>query len=172
MSTTETLFAASIVTLTCGTSFLFGCWYVRTLRRSASAQATDVDRGLLRRSAIRRLIVSIFLCLAGGLIAATYMTGLAAEIDQIAAKRENERIPLDAQERQAVSWFIGAWIAALTCVGISVVLIGVDMYYVRKHWSRRLARLRDDRRAMMERQLSRLRAERGYTNGYHVGDSE
>jgi len=174
MANNETIWAGALVTLTCGSALYFGWRQLRYLRRVSTDDGTGSDRAMLRQSAIRRLIVSAALCVAGCLIAATYFTGLAAEIEHIAAKREQqppgERTPLDENERRDFRSYTLLWIGALTLVGVAVVLIGVDMYFVRRHWTRRLDRLRDDRRAMLDRQLGRLRAERGYTNGYHHSD--
>lgn len=164
--------ASVLVTLTCGSAIVFGFRQLRYLR-SQGEPPTD-DAVMLKKSAVRRLIVSVFLIFAGVMIAATYLTGLAAEMERIGVEREQiaaeARGPLSDAEKQSVRSFTYLWIAALCCVGVAVLLIGYDMYHVRKHWTKSLERLRDDRRAMLDRQLSRLRAERGYTNGRHVDE--
>jgi hypothetical protein len=172
MASTETILAGALVTFTCGSALIFGFRQLRYLRKTNETSADDAV--MLKKSAVRRLIVSVFLCMAGILIASTYLTGLAAEMERIGLEREKipieERAPLKAEDRQFVRTFTYLWIAALCFVGAAVLLIGYDMYHVRRHWNKRLDRLRDDRRAMLDRQLGRLRAERGYTNGRHFED--
>jgi hypothetical protein len=162
MFTTEVIVATILVTLTCGSATIFGIRQIRTLWWPASS---GDDGEMLRRSAIRRLIVSVCLCVAGILIATTYLSGLAQEMSQL-AEQEEPRV-LTAEQRSAIRAFTILWIVALLLVGTAVLLIGYDMFKVRRHWTGRLDRLREDRRAMLERQLGRLRAERRYTNGQH-----
>jgi type VI protein secretion system component VasF len=172
MPSTETIMASVLVTVTCGSAIIFGFRQLRYLR-AHSDTATD-DAVMLKKSAVRRLIVSLFLICAGLLIAATYLSGLAAEMERIGIEREQvaaeARAPLSDADKHSVRSFTYLWIVALCCVGAAVLLIGYDMFHVRKHWTQRLNRLRNDRRAMLDRQLSRLRAERGYSNGRHVDE--
>jgi hypothetical protein len=45
---------------------------------------------------------------------------------------------------------------------MAVVVIAIDMAVIRRYWAKSFQRLRDDRREMLDRQLDRLKAERGY----------
>lgn len=151
----EHIWAAILVTLTLGVALAFGYRQYRAIRRNTGTALSE-DRTVLRESARRRLLVSVMIGLCGVLIAGPYLTGLA------------DRVVNDGQRQDAREYFLW-WAAVMVLLVISLAVIGYDITVVRRHWRKSLQRLNDDRRAMMQRQLARLRAERGGSNGVHDG---
>jgi len=147
--------AAVLVALTLGVAVVFGYRQCRLIRRTDVCGPSE-ERSVLRASARRRLAVSFMIGLCGLLIAGPYLTGLA------------DRVVNDGQRQDAREYFIW-WAAVMVLLMIALAVIGYDMAIVRRHWRKSLQRLHDDRRAMMQRQLARLRAERGGSNGVHEG---
>jgi sterol desaturase/sphingolipid hydroxylase (fatty acid hydroxylase superfamily) len=147
--------AAILVTLTLVVAVVFGYRQCRLIRKADSGGPSE-ERAVLRASARRRLLVSVMIGLCGVLIAGPYFTGLA------------DRVAHDGQRQDAREYFLW-WAAVMVLLMVSLAVIGYDMAVVRRHWRKSLRRLNDDRRAMMQRQLARLRAERGGSNGVHDG---
>ena len=159
----EHVWAASLVVVAVGAALAFG-W--RQARFLWTAPASDSEeRAVMRRSARRRLVVSALVAACGVLIAGPYLTGLAGRINALVDLPPGERQPLSDEQRHDVWMYYLCWAAVMVALVIALVIIAVDFWDVRRFWRRSLQRLNDDRRAMLERQLARLRAERGGPDG-------
>jgi hypothetical protein len=165
----EQLWAVGLVVASVGVALAFGWRQWRYLRRTAAADGHSEERVVLRRSARRRLAVSVMIGLCGVFIAMTYLTGLDRAVVQIGAEREQvpaaERRPLAEGELRDVRQYGYWWAAIMVLLVAALAVMAVDVWDVRRHWRNSLRRISDDRRAMMERQLARLRAERSESNG-------
>ncbi len=156
MPNLETIAATILVLVTLGVAFAFGLRQYRQLIRYGHAVASE-ERDFMWRTARRRLLISCMLGLVGLLIGATYLSGLDHSVAAIGDSRGQQ--PLNPVEKQVVKLFSGSWIAILLLLLGIVAAVGLDLWYVRRHWRQSLQQIRDDRRDMMDRQLARLRAE-------------
>jgi hypothetical protein len=173
MAVFEQLWAVALIVVSIGVAVAFGWRQYRYLRRTGASPGQSEERIVLRRSARRRLAVSVMIGLCGVLIAATYLSGLDRAVVQIGEERQRlpagDRPPLGAAELHDVQQYSALWIGVMVLLMFALTLIAVDIWDVRRHWRKSLRRLSDDRRAMLERQLARLRAERGASNGQQDG---
>jgi NADH:ubiquinone oxidoreductase subunit 5 (subunit L)/multisubunit Na+/H+ antiporter MnhA subunit len=160
MPSGEHLLAGALVTFTLGATLFFG---VRQLRLLLKTPTTE-EHHVLRRSAMRRLVVSVLLAACAILIAVPYFTGLADEVARIGLDRGLGVPPRDMTEDElhVARTYLAFWIAVAALIMTAVTIIAIDMVVIRRYWAASYQRLKDDRSAMMARQLDRLRAERGY----------
>lgn len=160
MPSNEHLLAALLVTFTLGATLFFG---VRQCRVLLKKPATE-EHSMLRRSASRRLIVSALLASCAILIAAPYLTGLAEQFSHIGEDRGPGAPPrtMTPEELNVARTYGAYWIAVASLLMTAVTIIAIDMVVIRRFWAQSYQRLKDDRSAMLARQLERLRAERGY----------
>jgi ABC-type Fe3+ transport system permease subunit len=160
MPNSEYILAGVLVTFTLGATLFFGVRQLRLLLKNADTEEHQV----LRRSAMRRLVVSVLLAVCALLIAAPYVTGLADDVARIGHDRGPD-VPLRAmtdEEAQLARTYLMFWIAIAALLMTAVTVIAIDMVVIRRYWAASYQRLKDDRSAMLARQLERLRSERGY----------
>lgn len=164
MPIAEYLIAGLLVVASVGVATVFGYRQARQLRANANP-STD-DQKFAYRTARRRLLIGLLLGVAGVLMAATYLAGWATSVDAIGEQRAGKAVedhrPLDSNERAVMRAFGYSWIGVLVLLLAIVCLVGWDLHDVRRHWRHSLNRLRDDRRAMLNRQIANIRAQRGY----------
>lgn len=161
----EKLLAAGLVCVTVGVACAFGYRQFLQLKRVRRAGANSEESRFLARSSRRRLIISCLLALVGVLIGVTYLSGLDHSVLKLGDELQNaQRRPLTPEERQVVQWYGACWIGILLLLLGIVIGVGVDLLDVRRHFQQTTERLRDDRRAMMQRQLEAMRAEHREAN--------
>jgi hypothetical protein len=160
MPSGEHLLAGLLVTFTLAATLFFGIRQLRLLLRNPTSE----EHHVLRRSAMRRLVVSVLLAACAILIATPYFTGLADEVTRIGHDRGPGAPPREMTENELhVARTYGAfWVAVGALLITAVTIIAIDVAVIRRFWARSYQRLKDDRSAMIARQLDRLRAERGY----------
>ena len=156
----ELILAGLLVTFTLIATSFFGWRQLILLAKPATTEEHEV----LRRSAKRRLVVTALLIACALLIATPYVTGIAADVARIGHGTEVAPRPMTDEERTAARTYAMIWATIGLLLFIAVVVIAIDMAVIRRYWSKSFQRLRDDRREMLDRQLDRLKAERGY---YH-----
>ncbi|HQR41235.1 MAG TPA: hypothetical protein PLX97_01095 [Gemmatales bacterium] len=111
----------------------------------------------------RRLTGCVLLLLLAAMIAGIYLFDIASGLEQLMAlgaraKETGEKLT-EEQERflmGALRYIVGV-LLVLMCI---FLLVGWDIMAIRKYGVRHRQRIRDDRRAMLERQLPILYAER------------
>jgi len=69
-------------------------------------------------------------------------------------------VALDAEQKQFRRWYVGYWISALLLLLAVVCLAGFDLWAIRRYGNRHMQQIRDDRKAMFQEELSRLRSQR------------
>lgn len=160
MPNSETILAGVLVFSTLAATTFFGIRQCRLLL----AKSNSDEHRMLRCSAMRRLCVSGLLAGCAVLIAAPYLTGLADEVAQIGHDRTQDAParPMTEHELHVARTYGLFWLVIATLLMSAVVIIAVDMVLVRRYWAASYQRLKDDRSAMLARQLDRLRSERGY----------
>jgi hypothetical protein len=160
MPNTEYILAGLLVTFTLGATLFFGVRQTRLLLKPGDTE----EHRVLRRSAMRRLVVSLLLAACAALIAAPYLTGLADEVARVGHDRSPDAPPraMTEHEVQVARTYGLFWIAIAGLLMLAVILIAIDMVIIRRYWASIYLRLKDDRSAMISRQLERLRSEPGY----------
>jgi hypothetical protein len=129
---------------------------LRKLRETPDLPEEETRRE--RRQCWRRLVSSVLLLLIAALI-------VVAELwlerpAQVLADRDKSLFPLTDDERAFLRLWGAVWIAVLLLLFVVVVLALVDLWAIRRYSRIQHRKLRDDRRAMIARQLQRLRQER------------
>lgn len=160
MPSNEHFLATLLVTFTLCATLFFGTRQIRVLLRKPASEEHQV----LRRSAMRRLVVSLLLAACAVLIALPYVTGLTEQVANIGLDRQPGAPPraMTSDELNTARTYGTYWIAIAILLMTAVTVIAIDMAVIRRFWARSYQRLKDDRSAMLARQLERLRAERGY----------
>jgi hypothetical protein len=153
-----------------GLLVLVGGYYlftgIRTLRRTTPAfEMLPDERRFLRRQAWRRIINSVLMLLLAVELVGAYSAGFPRRIDEIGAAREKAAVngvkpPLTEEQRQFVRFFGGCVIAFLLQLGLVVALAGLDLWATRRYALTKFRQIQTDRRAMIERQITKWREER------------
>jgi len=111
----------------------------------------------------RRLLGCAMLLLLAGLIAGIYLFDIADKLEELMAlgnEAKNTGQKLTA-EQESFLYFSLRYVSALLLVLMFIFFIaGWDIIAIRRFGMRHRQRIRDDRRAMLERQLPILYAER------------
>jgi hypothetical protein len=104
-----------------------------------------------------------------GVISVWYLSGQDTDIDQlgdaIQARRAAGEARLTPEQEHAKQFFAFYWIAVLLLLFGLLILIAFDLNAIRRFAARHSRQIRDDRRAMLERELAVLRRERGKRGG-------
>lgn len=142
-------------------------------RASLPFELSSDDAAYFRAQFVRRLVGCVLLLIIAAMIAGAYVSGLEARAEQIGdvlrADAGGDRQPTPEQ-KQFQSLYAGYWIGVLLLLLAVVIVAALDLYAIRRYGSRHLKQIRDDRRAMIEREIANYRRERGRRNG--VGESE
>ena len=168
MHWTQIVFGILLVVLLLVLAGYYAWRQVQTLRalREPQDSAGDEQR-YLRRRAWRRLVGSLLMVvlavLLGGMM--LFLEERANELAEFskAARERGEEPQLDADQRQ-FRLLYGYWIIALLCSMLAMLAMAFfDALATRRYGLGQLRRIQADRRAMIERQVARMRQER---NGY------
>ena len=172
MNSMSPLVAWLLVLLTLGVAGFFAWQQIAILGGlRASRSPAPEDGGYLRRQAWRRLLGCVMLVAIAGMISGWFLSGQDAGMialgEQIRAQDiAGEKQPHPEQDA-AKRFYLYYWIGILLLLLALVMLAAVDIWAIRRFSARQFRRLRDDRRAMLERQLAELRRERGLDRNGH-----
>jgi len=138
---------------------------VQTLRTLSALDPEE--RRFVRSQAWRRLVCSGLMVILAGLFAGSFYVEGAA--DQLAKQGEANReqgvkVPLDQEQARFFNVYRIYWGSFTLVLFIIIVLAGVDFMAIRRYGKRQLRQIREDRKAMLEGELARLRSQR---NGHH-----
>lgn len=149
-----------------GLALYYGRQQLQTFRRLRSGEEFHPDeRRYLHRQAWRRLVNSGLMLVLAGLIAGYYLCGLEARVtalgDLVESQRQRgEAVVFDA-EQQRVGWLFGGFLITILLVLMAMVfLVAIDVWAIRRYGRQFMKQLNAERRAMLEGQVARLRAER------------
>jgi hypothetical protein len=168
------LIAWLLVLASLGVAGYFARQQVQTLRGlQRRDDLSPEDFRYSRNQAWRRLAGCVLLVAVAGMMSVWYLSGQDAGIDALgdqlkAQAAAGERQPRPEQE-QARRFYVYYWITVLLLLLGLVLLAAADIWAIRRYGVRHYRRIRDDRRAMLERELAELRRERGRR---HNGASE
>jgi threonine/homoserine/homoserine lactone efflux protein len=134
---------------------------LRRLRRREDLPPEEDS--FLRRQAWRRLINSGLMVVLAGLLAFS-LVHLEGRVGKVARERERftkeNAPPLTEQEKDLLRAWGWLQVAILLVLLTILFLAAVDLFATRRYARRAFRKLQADRRAMIERQATRLREER------------
>jgi hypothetical protein len=139
---------------------------VRTLRLTTPAfEMLPDERRYLRRQAWRRIVNSALMLILAGMLVGSYVGGLQDRADAIGRERERQAVdgqkpPLTDEQRDFGRFFAGYIVIVLILLFIVVMLAGLDLFATRRYAVTQLRKIQTDRRAMLQRQITRWRQER------------
>jgi hypothetical protein len=162
---------AFLVSALVSLSLYYGYRQLRALRRIGLADLPREEAGYYRAQARRRLVGSGLMFVMAWLLTGVMLyleepaQQLADQRDtQRGAQKEEDADPLTPDERTFLRIYGGAWIGILLILLALVMLAALDVWSTRRYGLRAQRKIQDDRRAMIERQVARLRQERnGHT---------
>ncbi|HEY7427420.1 MAG TPA: hypothetical protein VH682_24515, partial [Gemmataceae bacterium] len=162
---TQIIFGGVLVLVLLFVAALYGVRQVLTLRRLRAAEEMALEeRDYLHRRARRRLLMSLLLFLLGVMLMAALLY-LETPAQRLADQREaqeqqGDSPPLSPEQRLFARFYTSFWLVFLLVLMIVVLLAAVDFWATRRYGLRQHRKLVADRRAMIEREVSRLRQER------------
>ncbi len=165
MGWSQIIFGAVLVLVLLFVAVLYIVRQVLALRRlRATEEMALEERAYLYGRARRRLVTSLLLFLLGGMLLVD-LVFLEVPAHQLADQREKmgqqgDSTPLNDEQRsfaRVYGWFFVLFLLVLMIV---VFLAALDFWATRQYGLRQHRKIIDDRRAMIEREVSRLRQER------------
>jgi NADH:ubiquinone oxidoreductase subunit 3 (subunit A) len=163
--------AVMIVAVLIGLAGYFGIQQWRTIRRlKQSENLHPEDRRYHRRHAGRVFICCVLMMMVAGMVGGWYVLGLersAAELGREASGEvESPDHALNPNQQRSLWFFTVYWVMAILLLLAMVYVAFMDLWAVRRFGLRQIRQLQADRRAMLERQIELLRAERIESNGH------
>jgi len=160
---TQLVFGIALVVVLVALAGYYAWRQVQTLRGLRGAEGPPEDRLYGRALAYRRLVCSgLMLVFAAMLVGAFFLQERAAEVGRQGeeAQARGQEIQLDPEQRSFVHFFGTYWIIALLVLLAIVGLAAADLWAIRRFGLRQHRKIQAERRAMIERQVARLRRER------------
>lgn len=165
MTITQSLLVILLVILLLGLAGYYAWRQGQTLRRLRSAaNLTAEERRYLRNQVWRRLFGCVLMVVFAGLFAGWFILG----IDQLAndlmragetLRAEVEPTPPTPEQRRMV-YLCGMYLILTLLVLMGLLFTAaLDLWAIRGFSVRHRQKIRDDQRALIERQLARLRGE-------------
>lgn len=162
----ETFFGVLIVVGLVGLSLYFGQQQIAALRRLRGQANPPGEEEHYERRKARRRLVSCALTLLLAVLIAVLLATWDATFARVAAERHNAGPGVERTDEQRFLvrvWF-GQWIAVLLVMLSVLVLAAIDVWATRRFAMAQFRKIREDRRAMIQGEVNRLRAQR---NGEH-----
>jgi hypothetical protein len=162
---TQILFGAVLVLVLLFLAILYGVRQIVALRRLRAAEEMPLEeRDYLRRRAWRRLLSSLLLLLLGAMLTVDLLF-LEVPAQELADQREQLRqqgdtSPLNAEQRLFARRYGSFFVLFLLVLMVVVFLAALDYWATRRYGLGQHRKLLADRRAMIERELTRLRQQR------------
>ena len=153
MAWSEIVYGSLLVAVLLLLSSYFGWRQWLVLRRLRATPLPGEEAQYERRMAYRRL-VSCGLTLSLGLL----LAGALSLYDPAFMKIHADE--LEPDQRQMLRVWGGSWVAILLLLLVVVGIAALDLWSTRRHALQQFRKLQADRRAMIQRQSTRLREER------------
>lgn len=165
MGWTQIIFGVVLVLVLLFVAVLYIVRQVLALRRLRAAEEMSLEeRAYLHGRAWRRLVTSLLLFVLGVMLAGAliYLESPAQKLyeEQAAKEQQGDTTPLDPEKREFAKFYGWFWIFFLLVLMIVIFLAAVDYWATRRYGLRQHRKIIDDRRAMIEREVSRLRQQR------------
>jgi hypothetical protein len=161
----QIIFGAILVLVLLFVSLLYGVRQFIALRRLRHAEEMPLDEANHLRSQGRRRLVTSLLLLLLGIMLAGDLIFLEVPAQQLAdqrvqQERQGDTTPLSGEQRQFARFYGSFFVFFLLVLMAVVFLAALDFWATRRYGLRQHRKLSADRRAMIEREVSRLRQER------------
>lgn len=161
----QIIFGVVLVVVLLSVAILYVVRQIVQLRRLRSSEEMALEeRAYLHGRARRRLVTSLLLLVLGLMLAAAliYLEAPAHRLadEQAAKEQQGDRTPLAPEKREFAQFYAWFWILFLLILMAVVFLAALDYWATRHYGLRQHRKIIDDRRAMIEREVSRLRQER------------
>jgi uncharacterized membrane protein YjgN (DUF898 family) len=161
----QIIFGVVLVLVLLSVAILYIVRQVIALRRLRTAEEMALEeRGYLHGRARRRLITSLLLFLLGIMLASAlvYLEAPAQRLaeEQAVKEQQGDKTPLAPEKWEFAQFYAWFWILFLLILMAVVFLAALDYWATRRYGIRQHRKIVDDRRAMIEREVSRLRQER------------
>ena len=161
----EPLVAWSVVAVTVIAAVALGYRQlkVRLWLKAHEVSLSTEDIAYHRWSITRRLIGCVLLLILGAMIAGIYVFDIASGLEELMALGDKVKGTGQKLNAEQEAFVIGAWryLLCLITVLMFIFFLAIwDILAIRRFGIRHRQRIRDDRRAMLERQLPILYAER------------
>lgn len=150
----EHVFVSLIIVVLLGLAGYYGWRQVQTLRLlPLQENLPPEDRSYVRNQAWRRLACCGLMVLLAALLMGTYLLGLEGQ-----AKKHDGLSA--AEQRQFVHLYTYIWITILVFLLSLLGMAAFDLWAIYRFGLRHHRQIQADRRAMLERQVARMRTER------------
>jgi len=165
MGWTQIIFGAVLVLVQLSVAVLYIVRQIATLRRLRAAEEMAwEEQAYLHQRAWRRLVASLLLLLLGFMLALAliYLEAPAQKLaeEQAAKQWQGDTASLDPEQRDFARFYACFWILFLLLLMAVVFLAALDFWATHRYGLRQHRKIIEDRRAMIEREISRLRRER------------
>ena len=171
--TLEFSYATAIVVVLLGLAGYFGRRQIQTLRGLKNQEnLASEDRRYVRNQAILRLSSCVLMVAFAGMLAGAYLTNQQRRAVELGEQRQAADAPLNPEEKAFARQLAAYWIVMLLILLVIVLLAFFDLYAIRTYGRRHYRKIRDDRRAMIERQVAILRSQRTVTSECRVARPE
>jgi hypothetical protein len=160
----QIVFGIGLVGALVGLSLYYAVRQVSALQHlKANPALPEEEKRYERRKAYRRLVGCGLMLALGGMLTFVHVY-LENPAQQLADERNQfapgEAPPLTPEQRSFLRLWGGYWIAILLTLLAVVIVAALDLWATRRYGIRQYRKLQADRRAMIERQVSRLRQQR------------
>ena len=162
MTATQTVLGIVIVLVLVGLSGFYGWRGWETLRRLRPANEMGPgEYRYLRNQAWRRLTGSaLMLLLAGLFIGVFFLEGPASQLVELAEDAQAGSEPMDPTQRAFWKFYIAYVIILLLVLLALIGVAGFELYAIRRFGLQNYKRIQSERRAMIAREVARLRSRR------------
>jgi hypothetical protein len=164
METSEILYGGAFVVVLLGLAGYYGWRQVRTLRSSrAPDDRSEEERRFSSRQAWRRLVGSGLMVIVAGMLVGfvAFNHSIRRFSDRAEeARQNNDEHVLDPEEQAFAATY------AVYCIVFLLVLLAIlgiaalDLLAIRRFGRRQILKIQSDRRAMIEREVARMRKDR------------
>src|SRR6266851_2321076 len=166
----ERLLAVAIVVVLFGLAGYFGWQQWRAIQRLRQAKNLHPeDRRYHRLHAGRVFICCVLMIMVAGMVGGWYVLGLEGSLGELghpAVDQPANPDHLDFAQKRSLTFFTLYWILAILLLVAMVYVAFMDLWAIRRFGLRHMRQIQADRRAMLERQIELLRAERTESNGH------
>lgn len=161
----QIIFGAVLVLVLLFTAVFYLVRQIAALRRLRAAEEMALEEhAYLDRRARRRIVMSLLLFLLGVMLAAAliYLEAPAQQLaeNRDALRRHGDETPLNPEQKLFARFYTSFWIVFLLILMAVIFLAALDFWATRRYGLQQHRKIIADRRAMIEREVSRLRQER------------
>jgi hypothetical protein len=158
----EVFFGVLLVIALVGLSLYFGQAQFASLRRLRTLGAPLDDEGHYERRKARLRLVSCALTLLMAAQIAVILATHERTYGKVVREREGVEPGVEPtdEQRLLVRVYFSEWIAVLVVLLAALVLAALDLWATRRFAFRQYRKISDDRRAMIQRQVNRLREQK------------